>query len=170
MICSDHEKKRLKFWYGRASSRMAVSVAAFLLFPGFLLGQEKKTVFMITDAEGIAGICRQEQTERSLAERRELLTGEVNAAVQGFLNGGADEVIVWDGHDGSQTLSAATIHQQAKLLIGSPGPPMTMDRGYKAIAFVGQHSMANVQNGVMAHSFSSLGIQNLLLNGKPVGE
>jgi D-amino peptidase len=99
-----------------------------------------------------------------------LLTGEVNAAVQGFLNGGADEVIVWDGHDGSQTLSAATIHPQAKLLIGSPGATMTLDRRYKAMAFVGQHSMANVQNGIMAHSFSSLGIQNLLLNGKPIGE
>ena len=47
---------------------------------------------------------------------------------------------------------------------------MTLDRGYSAIAFVGQHSMANVRNGIMAHSFSSLGIQNLLLNGRSIGE
>jgi D-amino peptidase len=47
---------------------------------------------------------------------------------------------------------------------------MTLDRHYSAIVFVGQHSMANVQRGIMAHSFSSLGIQNMLVNGKPVGE
>jgi D-amino peptidase len=29
---------------------------------------------------------------------------------------------------------------------------------------------ANVRGGIMAHSYSSLGIQNMLLNGKPVGE
>ncbi len=133
-------------------------------------GQARKTVFVITDAEGVAGICRQEQTEPKDPELRQLLTGEINAAVDGFLAGGADEVIVWDGHDGSQTLSAATIHPKAKLVIGNLGPLMTLDRGYAAVAFVGQHSLAGVRAGVMAHSYSSLGIQNMLLNGKPVGE
>jgi D-amino peptidase len=45
-----------------------------------------------------------------------------------------------------------------------------MERHFSAVAYVGQHSRANVRGGIMAHSFSSLGIQNLLLNGKPVGE
>jgi D-amino peptidase len=118
----------------------------------------------------VAGICRQEQTEPSDVELRQLLTGEVNAAVDGFLAGGADEVIVWDGHDGSQTLSAATIHDRAKLAIGNMGPLMTFDRGYAAVAFVGQHSKAGTRAAIMAHSYNSLGIQNMLLNGKPVGE
>ena len=129
-----------------------------------------QSVFVITDAEGVAGICRQEQTEPKEAELRQLLTGEINAAVEGFLAGGAKEVIVWDGHDGSQTLSATTIHPKAKLIIGGLGPRMTFERGYSALAFVGQHSRANVRAGIMAHSYSSLGIQNMLLNGKPVGE
>jgi D-amino peptidase len=46
----------------------------------------------------------------------------------------------------------------------------TLDRGYAALAFLGQHAMGNVTRGVMAHSFSSLGIQEMKLNGKPVGE
>lgn len=133
-------------------------------------GQARKSVFVITDGEGVAGICRQEQTEPQDPELRQLLTGEVNAAVDGFLAGGADEVIVWDGHDGSRTLSAATIHPKAKLVIGNIGPMMTLDRGYTAVAFVGQHSMAGVRAGIMAHSYNSLGIQNMLLNGKRVGE
>jgi len=47
---------------------------------------------------------------------------------------------------------------------------MLLERRFSAVAYVGQHSKANTRGGVMAHSFSSLGIQNMLLNGKPVGE
>lgn len=133
-------------------------------------GQAKKSVFLITDAEGVAGVCRQDQTDPKDAEMRQLLTGEINAAVDGFLSGGADEVVVWDGHDGSQTLSALTIHPKAKLIMGALGPSMTMERGYAAVAFVGQHARADSKGGVMAHSYSSLGIQKMLMNGKPVGE
>lgn len=125
---------------------------------------------MITDAEGVSGVCRQDQTDPKDSEMRQLLTGEINAAVEGFFNGGADEVLVWDGHDGSQTLSALTIDPRAKLLIGGLGATMLLERNFSAVAFVGQHSMANVRGGIMAHSYSSLGIQNILMNGKPVGE
>jgi D-amino peptidase len=45
-----------------------------------------------------------------------------------------------------------------------------MERGYTAVAFIGQHARANVTGGVMAHSYSSLGIQTMLMNGEPVGE
>jgi len=132
--------------------------------------QGKKTIFIITDAEGVAGVCRQDQTDPKDSEMRQLLTGEINAAVDGFLSGGADEVVVWDAHDGSQTLSALTIHPKARLLMGATGAAMTMERGYTAVAFIGQHGRANSRGGVMAHSYSSLGIQKMLMNGKPVGE
>lgn len=135
-----------------------------------LCAQAKKRIFLITDAEGVAGVCRQDLTDSHDPELRQLLVGEVNAAVQGFFDGGADEVVVWDGHGSSQTLSALTIHPQALLLSGVLGPSMTLERHYSAIAFLGQHSKANVQKAVMAHSFSSLGIQNMRLNGKAVGE
>jgi D-amino peptidase len=143
-----------------------------LLLLGFVSAapQSAKTIFVITDAEGVAGICRQAQVEPNDPELRQLLTGEINAAVEGFLAGGAEGVVVWDGHDGSQTLSALTIHPKARLLIGALGPTMTMERRYAGVAFIGQHSMAGVRGGIMAHSYSSLGIQNMRLNGKPVGE
>jgi len=131
---------------------------------------QKKTIFLITDAEGVGGVCRQDQTDSKDQEMRQLLTGEVNAAVEGFFAGGADEVVVWDGHDGSQTLSTLTLHPRAKLVMGALGSSMLMERRYSAVAYVGQHSKANIRGGIMAHSYSSLGIQNMLLNGKPVGE
>ena len=141
-----------------------------LLCAAGTLSAQKKTIFLITDAEGVGGVCRQDQTEPKDPEMRQLLTGEINAAVDGFLAGGADEVIVWDGHDGSQTLSTLTIHPKARLLMGALGASMMMERRFAAVAYVGQHSKANIRGGIMAHSYSSLGIQNMLLNGKPVGE
>src|SRR5215471_21004081 len=89
-----------------------------LIFAAGVLWAQKTTIFLITDAEGVGGVCRQEQTEPKDSEMRQLLTGEINAAVDGFFDGGADEVIVWDGHDGSQTLSALTINPRAKLIMG----------------------------------------------------
>ena len=111
---------------------MRTLIFSLLLLPAPSWAQ-KKTIFVVTDAEGVAGICRQEQTDPQNQELRQLLTGEVNAAVDGFLAGGADEVIVWDGHDGSQTLSALTIHPKARLVIGVL--PASFVIGYN-IAFV----------------------------------
>src|SRR5215472_15625893 len=149
---------------------MIVMRWVLILACAFSLWAQKKTIFLITDAEGVGGVCRQEQTEPKDAEMRQLLTGEINAAVDGFLAGGADEVLVWDGHDGSQTLSTLTIHPKARLLMGAVGASMLLERHFTAVAYVGQHSRANIRGGIMAHSYSSLGIQNMLLNGKPVGE
>jgi D-amino peptidase len=147
---------------------MRALVCLLLLAPAY--AQPRKTVFLITDAEGVGGVCRQDQTEPTNQEMRQLLTGEINAAVEGFLAGGADEVVVWDGHDGSQTLSTLTIHPKARLVMGALNASMLMERRWSAVAYVGQHSKANIRAGIMAHSYSSLGIQNMLLNGKPVGE
>src|SRR5262249_61400929 len=98
---------------------------------------------MITDAEGVAGVCRQDQTEPTNTEMRQLLTGEINAAVDGFFDGGADEVIVWNGHDGSQTLSALTINPRAKLIMGGLGLTMLLERHFAGIAVIGPHARAH---------------------------
>ncbi len=134
-------------------------------------GQQRSAVLIITDAEGVAGVCRQQQVEQGNQELQRLLTGEINAAVSGFLKAGAAEVVVWDGHGGSYTLSALTIHDRARLVTGSLGPKMLLDSGrFGAVAFIGQHARANRERAVMAHSYSSLGIQKLTMNGKETGE
>jgi D-amino peptidase len=150
--------------------RLHSCLCVFLLAGCAASAQPRKTVFLITDAEGVAGVCRQDQTDPKDQEMRQLLTGEINAAVDGLYDGGADDVIVWDGHDGSQTLSALTIHPRSKLIIGDLGVSMTLERNYAAVGFIGQHARANRKGGIMAHSYSSLGIQTMLMNGKPVGE
>ncbi len=159
---------RKLFWL--RDTMAAMRPIFFLLLALTPLFAQGKRIFVITDAEGVAGVCRQDQTDPKDAEMRQLLTGEINAAVQGFIDGGATEVIVWDGHDGSQTLSALTIDRRAKLATGDLGPTLLLERKFDGIAFIGQHARANTAGGVMAHSYSSLGVQNMLMNGKPVGE
>jgi D-amino peptidase len=145
--------------------------AALLIFSAALsAAAEPKTIFIITDAEGVAGVCRQEQTDPKDAEMRQLLTGEINSAVAGFFDAGATDVFVWDGHDGHQTLSALTIDSRAHVILGPLPANMLLERHFSAVAFVGQHARADTLGGVMAHSYSSLGIQKLLMNGEPVGE
>src|SRR5882724_2198403 len=120
---------------GSVMQRLHSCLCVFLLAVCAASAQMRKTVFLITDAEGVAGVCRQDQTDPKDQEMRQLLTGEINAAVNGLYQGGAEDVIVWDGHDGSQTLSALTIHPKAKLLMGGLGVTMTFERRYAAVAF-----------------------------------
>lgn len=111
-------------------------------------GQKPKKVMMITDMEGVSGIfdidlqCIPYKSPR-WEESRKLLTGEVNAGVEGVLQGGATGVTVWDGHDAGRTLSPLDIHPKARLLTGVPVLPASpIDSSYSALIFVGQHARA----------------------------
>src|SRR5207249_8463986 len=69
-----------------------------------------KKIFVITDMEGVAGIfntelqCLPFKSPR-FEESRKLLSGEINAAVDGLLDAGSTEVVVWDGHSSGENLS-----------------------------------------------------------------
>jgi D-amino peptidase len=144
--------------------------------PGSGEADKPVKVYMMTDLEGVSGIydsdlqCLPYRCPR-WAESQQLLTGEVNAAVDGLIEGGATEVVVRDGHDDSRSLSTLTIHPHARLLSGKPiSPTGEVDSSYSAYIFVGQHAMAGAQDGILNHSFNSLGIQNMWVNNMLVGE
>ncbi len=132
-------------------------------------------ILIVTDLEGVGGVNNAEEQllpgQRRYEESRKLLLGEVNAAVEGALKAGASEVVIWDGHDGSRTLSIDEIHPRAQLLQGrlTPANYYLEDERYEGIMFVGQHAMAAAKNGVLAHS-QSFNVQNIFINGQPVGE
>ncbi len=155
-----------------------VTLIVILAFATSALAQTSKPqkAFMITDMEGVDGIfdsdlqCIPFKSPR-FEESKKLLTGEINAAVDGLFDGGATEVVVWDGHDASHTLSVLDIHPKARLLAGEPvSPTLELDSSYSAAIFVGQHAMAGAENGVLSHSYSSEHIQNIWVNNKPTGE
>lgn len=157
-------------------------LTAFSLFPVVLLAaalasaQSPKKVFVITDMEGVDGIfdselqCIPQQSPR-WAESQKLLTEEVNAAVDGLAAGGAADIVVWDGHDSGRTLSVLDINPKARLFLGRPVPPtLGLDSSYNAVIFIGQHSRAGTEKGILSHSYDSEGIQNMWINSQPVGE
>src|SRR5438874_13081879 len=77
-------------------------------------------ILIVTDLEGVGGVNDPDEQllpgQRRYLESRRLLTGELNAAIEGALASGAGEIVVWDGHDGSRTLSIDDIPSKAKLI------------------------------------------------------
>jgi D-amino peptidase len=132
-------------------------------------------ILIVTDMEGVGGVNHaQEQLlpgQRRYEETRRLLTGEVNAAVTGALEGGASEIVIWDGHDGSRSLAIDEIHARARLIQGASTPAnyYMSEKLYDGVMFVGQHAKAGAKGGVLAHS-QSFSVQNIFINGRAVGE
>jgi len=153
---------------------MKRNVTVLLLCAASCLAQGPR-ILIVTDLEGVGGVNdRDEQLlpgQRRYVESQRILTGEVNAAVEGAFAAGAGDVVIWDGHDGSRTLSVEDIHSRAKLLQGKPTPAdyYLSDKLYAGIMFVGQHAMAGAKAGVLAHS-QSFTVKRIAINGRDVGE
>ncbi|HOZ45782.1 MAG TPA: M55 family metallopeptidase [Candidatus Hydrogenedentes bacterium] len=134
-------------------------------------------VLMCTDQEGVAGVVSFEPQSypdgRFNNEARHLLTAEVNAAIEGMIDEGVDEVLVVDGH-GPGAIWFEDLHPKAKLMHGRPcGHRAARDevfREYDATIMVGQHAMAGVRTGNQNHTQSSRAIDYIKLNGEPIGE
>ncbi|RLE80918.1 MAG: aminopeptidase [Thermoprotei archaeon] len=132
-------------------------------------------IYIITDLEGVAGIVIEEQTRpgaKYYDEARLLLTREVNAAVEGALDGGADEILVNDGHNGGFNIMLEELHEEAKLVHGVPRTfsLVGLDRGVDVVFLIGYHAMAGTPRAVLDHTMSSLAIHDVYLNGVKVGE
>jgi D-amino peptidase len=145
-----------------------------LLFCSAALAQGAR-ILIVTDLEGAGGVTDADEQllpgQRRYPESRKILIGEVNAAVEGAHRAGAAEVVIWDGHDGSRTLSVDEIPSGAKLLQGRPTPAnyYLSEKLYDGILFIGQHAMAGARNAVLAHS-QSFSVKRIAINGKEVGE
>ncbi|MDD5600002.1 MAG: M55 family metallopeptidase [Victivallaceae bacterium] len=134
-------------------------------------------IIILTDIEGVAGICSSpEQTSSSgkyYEESKRLLTQEVNAAVDGLLDAGVNDILVFDGH-GPGGINFEILHPEAKLLHGRPLVPWNVLREvlqeYDATMIIGQHAMAGVRDGNLNHTQSSKSIYYYKLNGRPIGE
>jgi D-amino peptidase len=133
--------------------------------------------YILTDLEGPAMVSRFSQTrdyEDAPERKREamsLLTGELNAAIDGILDADPEaEIVAWDGH-GNGGIDVMAFHPQAKLIARGPiSPPYYLDSSFDALLFVGQHAMAGTPNAPLCHTYSSRTIEYYKLNGQFVGE
>jgi len=130
-------------------------------------------IYILTDLEGVAGVSKFEHCGRQgrFYDRScKLLTEETNAAVEGALGAGADEVIVWDGH-GPGGVRPELLHDEALFISGAAKMErIGMDESFDALFFVGQHAMNRTPNANLCHSYSSRSISRMILNGKEIGE
>ena len=114
-------------------------------------------IMIMTDMEGVAGVQNAEQWLtpecRYYETGRKLLTLEVNAAIEGFLAGGATEIVVADGH-GAGAINIELLDSRAQLergwATGWPGPSL-LSGNFDAVAWVGQHAKAGTPHAHLAH-------------------
>ena len=134
-----------------------------------------KKVCIMTDLEGVAGVrdseqwCRPDGRYYDLG--RKLLTLEVNAAIKGLLAGGAEEIVVVDGH-GAGAVDIELLDRRAELErgwpSGWPGPSLAAG-GFDAVAWVGQHAKAGTPYAHLAHT-QGFNYLDLAVNGVSIGE
>jgi D-amino peptidase len=115
-------------------------------------------LFISADMEGVAGVARDEQTDpagRDYGLGRRLMTLEVNAAIEGALEAGVQEIVVSDGHWFGTNLLPDELHPVAELLSGYPRRLYMaegMGPGFDAAFFVGYHASAGTRDAVLDHS------------------
>jgi D-amino peptidase len=132
-------------------------------------------VFVSVDMEGVAGIVDWEQCRgpgRAYDEGRELLLGEVNAAIDGALEAGATDLLVNDAHSVMRNLAPGSLHGHASYLAGSHKPLYMMeglDDSFGAVLYVGYHgSMGSA--GVLSHTYNPRAVHEVRIDGAVAGE
>lgn len=133
-------------------------------------------LLIAVDMEGITGVVTWNHVDPSHAEYqrfRRLMTQDVNAAVRGALEGGADEIVVTDGHWNSDNILIEELDARARLNSGTPSPfsmVQGVDQGVDAVLFVGYHARMGTPQAILDHTWSSARVQNLWLNDRLTGE
>jgi D-aminopeptidase len=118
-----------------------------------------RKILVIASMEGSDGIFNRQTQLPSLTaprwqESRKLMTDDVNATVDGLLEGGATDVIVLDAYDTGQALSTLDIHPKAILLSGWPmTPTLEMNSTYGGVVFAGLPPMAGAEDAALAATY-----------------
>jgi D-amino peptidase len=126
--------------------------------------------------EGVAGIVDWSQCRAPgvpYEEGRRLLLGEVNAAIEGALAGGATEIVCNDSHGTMNNLDPAALGGQASYVSGRHKPMYMMqglEAGADVVFMVGYHGSISGQSSVLSHTYNPSVISLVELNGVPVGE
>ncbi|HMQ05533.1 MAG TPA: M55 family metallopeptidase [Pyrinomonadaceae bacterium] len=138
--------------------------------------QKKMKIYISADMEGVVGVVTGEQLGPQGFEYqrfRELMTQEVNAAVEAAFSAGATEIVVSDSHGNGQNLLIEKLPKNITLVRSWPRPLMMMqgiDETFAAAIFIGYHSGTTNPEGVRAHTMSSANFADIRLNGVSMSE
>jgi D-amino peptidase len=133
-------------------------------------------ILIAVDMEGITGVTTWDQVTPGHAEYarfRRLMTQDVNAAIRGACDAGADEIVVADGHWNGSNILVEELDPRARLNMGSPSPFSMMqgiDESADGVMFIGYHARNGTPNAILDHTWSSKTVANVWLNDILTGE
>ena len=133
-------------------------------------------ILVSADMEGATGVTWPADCEPGTEQWqrcRAMFTSDVNAAVAGFLDGGADEVVVNEAHSTMRNLLLEELDERATMLTGRH-KDLTMVEGVQhgdvdGVVFLGYHTGAGTE-GVLAHTYLPNSITGVWVDGHPASE
>jgi len=132
-------------------------------------------VYMSVDMEGGTGVTGLKDImpgQKAYKRFRRLLTQDVNAAVEGAIQGGATGIIVNEAHNGMRNLLLEELHPKAELITGFNKPLLMVDginSTFNAAFMIGYHARAGTAASVVNHTLF-LEVLNVRVNGELLGE
>lgn len=132
-------------------------------------------IYISVDMEGITGLVDANDVQpggQDYERGRQMMAEDVNAAVRGAIAAGATDITVNDAHGPMRNLLPEALHPAARLIRGKPKNMGMLDglaADHDAVICVGYHSRSGTL-GVLSHSFMGHEIEDMWLDGRPVGE
>ncbi|MBW1596031.1 M55 family metallopeptidase [Streptomyces sp. JJ38] len=133
-------------------------------------------ILVSADMEGATGVTWPDDVLPGHAQwerHRPMFTGDVNAAVAGFFDGGADDVLVNEAHWTMRNLLLDQLDERARMLTGRH-KELSMVEGVQrgdvdGVAFVGYHAAAGAE-GVLAHTYLANSVTGVWVDGTRASE
>lgn len=127
------------------------------------------------DIEGVTGVVSPEQAEPGKPEFSvgcHMFMSDLSAMVHGLLEGGADEISIYDEHYFGRNIDLAQMPEHVNIFSGKPpyqaGWAGGLDESFDGLLLLGFHSMAGTGE-LLCHTYEPE-IQKILINGLAVGE
>ncbi len=148
-----------------------LAATAIVLLSANATAQDGLKVYISADMEGVVGVVTSDQLGPSGFEYalfRQIMTNEVNAAIEAAREMGATEILVSDSHGNGENLLIEQLPADIQLIRSWPRPLMMMegiDASFDAVIFIGYHASTTNTRGVRAHTMSSANLTAIRLNG-----
>jgi D-amino peptidase len=126
--------------------------------------------------EGLTGVVTGDQlgpTGFEYAAFREVMTAEVNAAIEAARAGGATEILVADSHGNMENLLLDKLPPDVQVVRSTPRPHGMLegiDGSFAGVIFIGYHASTTNPRGVRAHTLSSANLADVRLGGVSMPE
>ena len=134
-------------------------------------------IYISADIEGITGVTSWSETEKNTSDYGAFETQmnkEVNAACEGALAAGADEIYIKDAHDSGRNLDHNELPIGTKLIRGWSGHPFSMvqglDESFDAAIFIGYHSAGGTEFNPLSHSMNPKDVKYIKINDEYASE